>query len=335
MIAIHFFGAEQGRSTNPLTASAGAGEREAYVGADCRRYERLYAEAPKRWRAVDEAEADVFVYTHDYHAGEVARAGAERAKRLGKPCLFFQESDDSTPCSPPHGVVYRESILASQITPHERALPAFADDLARETGGLQIRAKQAQPSVGFCGFVGSAVRRAYFRLQGRSRKVLGLSLRTEALNVLERDAGVETHFVRRTQFWGGAISRFRGPDPNAKRRVREEYLENLSGSDYTLCLRGAGNFSYRLYETLAMGRIPLFVNTDCALPFAEVVDWRRHVVWVEQEDLPHLGEKLREFHDSLSAEEFEQRQRDNRRLWEEYLRPTECYQRILDDAVNG
>lgn len=333
-IAIHFFGAEPDRQTNALAASAGVGARDD-TGADARRFERLNAEAPNRWRAVGPDEADIFVYAHDHVPAAETHPAVSIARERGKPCFFLQESDDHTPCSPSYGVIYRESILASQITPQERGLAAFADDLAREAGGFTVRQKSDRPVVGFCGYVGTAWRRALYRLQGRTAKVYGLDLRSRALRALERDPGVETNFVRRTAFWGGAISRFRGPDPDAKRRVRDEFLQNIAQSDYTICCRGAGNFSYRLYETLAMGRIPLFINTDCVLPFADEIDWRRHVVWVEEAEMPRLGEWLREFHAALSPDEFEQRQRDNRRMWEDYLRPTECYQRILNRELSA
>ena len=102
-----------------------------------------------------------------------------------------------------------------------------------------------------------------------------------------------------------------------------------------LCLRGAGNCSDRFYETLAMGSVPLFVNTDSQLPFDDAIDWRRHVVWVEQEELPQIGEKLAEFHSSLSEEQFLQLQQDNRKLWEDYLRPTECYRQVLERVLKG
>ncbi|MEO1496008.1 MAG: exostosin family protein [Planctomycetota bacterium] len=333
-IAIHFFGAEPDRQTNALAASAGVGRRDENSGADVRRFERLFNESPRRWRAVEPGEADVFVYAHDYTPAAHSHPVVEIARTLGKPCLYLQESDDATSCTPAYGVIYRESILASLMTPQERALAAFADDLAREAGGFAVRPKGERPSVGFCGYVGSAWRRAFYRVQGRKAKVYGLDLRSRALGVLERDPGVEAHFIRRTAFWGGTIGRFSKPDPDAKRRVRQEYLENIAGSDYTLCLRGAGNFSYRLYETLAMGRVPLFVNTDCALPFADEIDWRRHVVWVEESEMRQLGARLREFHAALTPDAFEQLQRDNRQVWEDYLRPTECYQHILDRELN-
>lgn len=330
---LHFFGVDPELQALPLAAALGVGERTHVGSADARRFERLQAEAPSRWDVVDETSADLFLYAHPYLDHEACRAGVTRAQELGKPCLLFHTADETASTDPPWGTVYRDSMLLSERRPHEHAMPAFSDDLAREVGGFQPLVKREKPSVGFCGYVGAAWRRALFRLQGRQRKVLGLTLRAQALAALERSPRVATNFVRRTQFWGGAISRFRGPDPDAKRRVREEYLENLSGSDYTLCMRGAGNFSFRFYETLAMGRIPLFVNTDCLMPFDDTIDWRRHVVWIEQHELGRIGELLADFHDRLSDDDYQQLQHDNRRLWEEHLRPTEAYQHVIDRAL--
>ena len=64
-----------------------------------------------------------------------------------------------------------------------------------------------------------------------------------------------------------------------------EFYENMVSSDYIVCVRGGGNFSVRLYETLAMGRIPIFINTDCLLPLNKSIDWKKHVVWIEREDI--------------------------------------------------
>src|SRR5690606_18408840 len=95
---------------------------------------------------------------------------------------------------------------------------------------------------------------------------------------------------------------------------------NLKDSDYVVCVRGAGNFSVRFYETLAMGRIPIFINTDCALPLEEKIDWKKHVVWVEYKERHKVVQKLMEFHSGLTEEDFIDLQLANRKLWEEKLR---------------
>ena len=67
-------------------------------------------------------------------------------------------------------------------------------------------------------------------------------------------------------------------------------------SDYCLSLRGKGNYSFRLYEIFAMGRIPLFIDTDCVLPFEDEIDWKRHCCWVDQSDLGRADEIVAQFH---------------------------------------
>ena len=98
-----------------------------------------------------------------------------------------------------------------------------------------------------------------------------------------------------------------------------EFYDNLKNSDYVVCVRGAGNFSIRFYEALAMGRIPVFINTDCALPFDNEIDWKKHVVWVEYNERHEVAEKVADFHRVLSEKDFIDLQLANRKLWEERL----------------
>lgn len=103
--------------------------------------------------------------------------------------------------------------------------------------------------------------------------------------------------------------------------ARREFVRNLRESDYGLCVRGSGNFSFRFYETLCMGRIPVFVDTDCVLPLDFDIEWRDYCVWVEADDVGRIGDRILEFHESLGEAEFEERQHACRRLWETHLSP--------------
>ena len=103
--------------------------------------------------------------------------------------------------------------------------------------------------------------------------------------------------------------------------MRREYVQNMVDSDYVLCARGGGNFSYRLYETLSCGRIPVFVDTDCVLPLESAIDWKGTCVWVDESDLNEIGSRVAAFHAALTPAEFADRQRACRRLWETHLSP--------------
>ena len=68
-----------------------------------------------------------------------------------------------------------------------------------------------------------------------------------------------------------------------------------------------------------MGKIPVFVNTDCLLPFEEPINWKKHVVWVDWEDRKNIAQRVADFHANVSVDEFVHLQISNRKLWKETL----------------
>jgi hypothetical protein len=72
---------------------------------------------------------------------------------------------------------------------------------------------------------------------------------------------------------------------------------------------------------MSLGRIPVFVNTDCVLPYEKFIDWKNLLVWVEEKDLSDIAEKVSMYHKSLSPEQFVERQKELRSIYEEWLSP--------------
>jgi hypothetical protein len=249
-----------------------------------------------------------------------ARAFVADARKRGKPtAAFFWH--DSPAAVELDALVFRTSLFASSRAPGEFAQPAWSEDFVeRYLGGrLRLRDRRDTPVVGFCGY---APRRG---LRSRVGLLLGRStgadraryVRAEALDAIEAHPDVVTNLLIRPKFWAGAIS----AGPEARQHARQEYLRNIVESDYILCVRGAGNFSYRLYETLSCGRIPVFVDTDCVLPLEHLIDWRGLCVWVDESEIAQIGDHIAAFHDSLTASDFVDRQRECRRVWETLLSP--------------
>ena len=312
---------------HPLAAACGVGR----VSGEQERFEPLFAWARDHLVRVDRVEdADVAVFAHTYELNGPALAAIEAAEAAGVTLLFFKSHDDVTPANPPYGTVWRDSILASRMTPAERALPAYVGD-PYAGGSREFRPlpRPAKASVGFCGYVSSPLRRAVLRMTGRREKVRGLDLRARCLASLERSPRVASDFVRRTQFWAGAA------DADSKRRAREEFEQNILSNAYTLCLRGAGNFSFRLYQVLSFGRLPLFVNTDCALPFADDADWKNVFCWAEEADIPRLGELVANHFASLDADAFDAAQLAARQAYLDYIEPRALFERILRQTVES
>ena len=300
-----------------------------YIGA----YRSFCDVAPTLWEPCELRDADLVAYRYwiDFCSGEDARVEqvAAEARDAGLPCLFVSNNDAGLSTFPSYGMVYHPSIAALRRRDREFALAAPVDDmLTGSAGQVSVRRKEQTPSVGFCGNVSNRWNELCLRVIGKSRNVRGTSLRRRAIRTLERHPHVTARILRRDRFWGGAVRR-RGVNFQERERLREQYVQNMLDADYTLCIRGAGNFSLRFYETLSAGRIPLFINTHCLLPFEDEIDWSDHCLIVDQRDLDRLGDILVEYHTGLSDEAFCEMQRSNRTLWERYLHPLSSYQRML------
>lgn len=293
------------------------------------RFDR-YAEIGDRFlRLTGLIDCDVGVFPQSWEsAGDRAAELVDRfsavCREAGKIPVVFHGHDSTEPL-PFDGVVLRTSLLRSRRCSGEFAQPAWSEDLLTRYLGeeLRPRPKRSRPVVGFCGGTGIPYTAS---LGGRLRRRLGNRLgttpglagdhpRTRALRAVKRDRRVESNFVLHRDFWGGAR------DPSSQLRARHEFVQNMLESDYALCARGSGNFSFRFYEALSMGRIPVFVDTDCVLPLEFDIEWRDYCVWVDSAEIDEIGDRVLEFHESLDEAEFEERQRAARRLWETRLSP--------------
>lgn len=289
------------------------------------------------------AEADVAVLPSDWNSyrdnAEVFKCAAqfvEKANEAGKPTIifFWNDSDKAIPCE--QTIIFRTSLYRSSKRTNEFAMPAWSEDFVDKYlgGQLPIRSKRPQAKVSFCGYVPSSQvalrswsRRARWTLHtvkqwlnNLRHKRADASIRAMALATLKATAAIDTDFILREQFWNNAFESGE-VDWTQVQNARREYVQNMVESDYILCARGAGNFSYRFYEALSCGRIPVLVDTDCVLPYHDEIDWKTYCVWVDEKDVAMIGERVAQFHDALSPQEFVDLQYRCRRLWERYLSP--------------
>ncbi len=282
--------------------------------------------------------ADVCLLTYQWpyyvNNDRVADAEAEVkvAKEAGKPMVVFSGGD--YPARTPFSDVILFESAGYRSDPGYRyhsATPAFIGDYLEEYcgGELLVREKQAQPAVGFCGQASlSPIQTAYrtFRLkwqqhqyrQGKTKwepaPFETSSFRSRVLKEFEGKDGIQTNYLLRSQYHGGDKN-----DKDLQARLKTDFVNNILNSDYTVCMRGGGNFSVRFYETLCLGRIPIFIDTDCLLPFQDAIEYKAIFPWIDMKDLPDASEILLDFHSRLSAEDFKNLQVTCRNLWIEHM----------------
>lgn len=285
------------------------------------------------------SECDVAVLPFDWQfalsnrrVAEVAERAAEAARQAGRKILvfFFHDSEEAIPLH--NAIVFRTSMQRGRRQ-NEFAHPAWVDDYPGMTadGTISVRPKGHRPSVGFCGFAGyrlapdaSFSRRARARARMVYRRFPQWTVRERAIVALKKHPGVIDDFILRENFYAGVAD---GTDEQ-RERVRQVYVSNLIANDYILCARGGGNFSYRFYETLAAARPPLFIDTNCCLPYDFEIDYSNYGVFVDASDVAASGDRLSEWHSALSDREFVDLQRNCRELWERRMTPTGFFRHL-------
>ena len=224
------------------------------------------------------------------------------------------------------------SVYQSKKSNKMLSIPVIINDPLHflERKEIEIASYKKNPIIGFCGHVDSNMIisilkvmrlvwiniKHYIQFSSKYFEpvIPATYLRKKILKILESSNIITTNFIKRKKYKAGMKSH----QPNTK-QIKKDFFNNIVNSDYTLCIRGTGNFSARFYETLALGRIPVFINTDCALPFSNIIKWNEHVVWVEKDDIVSINTKLTSFHSKLTKLEFIQLQKSNRILWKKYF----------------
>ncbi len=239
---------------------------------------------------------------------------------------------------------FRMGGFRSQLSNLNQGFPAALSDHYMRLYGkeeIEAREKQVKPIIGFCGhatlsFIKRLKENMKFVIENIKRSIrnpfrndwepLFASAYQRALLMksLEASKQVHTNFIYRNNYRAGYKT------PQQLEDTTFEYYENIRNSDYVLCVRGGGNFSIRLYETLMMGRIPIFVNTDCILPQTDKIDWKKHVVWVEWADRKNITEIIIKFHSHITPEDFKAMQYANRELWKNELSVAGCLNYIVN-----
>jgi hypothetical protein len=106
----------------------------------------------------------------------------------------------------------------------------------------------------------------------------------------------------------------------------ENFMNITSRSIFTLCPRGYGKTSFRLYEVMQLGSIPVFIFDDKWIPFEDEIDWNDFSVLLHINDLSRLDEIL----SSFTEERINQMQNNLSKYWIENFTMESIFNKILD-----
>lgn len=250
---------------------------------------------------------------------ELANDLDQLSVQYAKPLLVFFYRDPSITLPFRNAIIFRTSGYVSENRGNEWGLPAFVEHKPFNKG-FQARKKLDKPRVSFRGKAAPLklplgvnwkmqFNDFFFRVSGKQplknfqpngyllrRKALLSCLRIKEKMILDFDIN---------------------PLPSVN--YEQQYVQSFRDNDYFLCAAGFGNYSFRLYETIREGRIPVFVYSDDLLPCADVLDWQKLTLWVPQDFVHKTGEMIFDFHQQIHPDDFEALQQGIYETYRTYL----------------
>lgn len=99
-------------------------------------------------------------------------------------------------------------------------------------------------------------------------------------------------------------------------RPAQRYADLMKGSVFSLCPRGYGKTSFRLYEALRYGSIPIYIHDgEPWLPYQDEIDWEALAIITHYRDVPGLFKRLT----AISPEQISQMQEYGNTLLARYF----------------
>lgn len=217
--------------------------------------------------------------------------------------IIILDTDETSPCDQyKNTLIFRTSLLKSKRRSNEFVLPAHMDYSFSDLINHQLEKAMFDPlytntpSVAYCG-----------RIHGP---------RGPLVKVFEEQECIQKKIIKRNGFHKGQKN---------MNRNKKEFIETLKDYTFQLCARGSGNWSIRFYEVMAVGRIPVLLDTDSLLPHDHLIDWSDLIIFEKTPKLCY--EKILEWH-ARGKDFILQKQIQIFDTWYNFLRPKVFFQHI-------
>jgi hypothetical protein len=290
-------------------------------------------------------DADIFAIPHNFFSiknnKEYIDECIKLSSKYSKKILVFAYGDSSEVINIPNSIVVRTSQYRSNKKDNEIIMPAYVEDLGAK--GVVLKEKNnIKPVIGFVGWSGFKrnIDMIKFNLKiylniilitfGKVKvpQLQGLFFRIKLIKFLSKSVLIDTNFIIRKSYSGHSKVIEISPE-----KAREEFISVINNSDFSLAVKGDGNYSLRFFEILSLAKIPLFIDTDCCLPLEDDINYDDFIFRVDYKSIKNVDRIIRDFYSSISEEKFLEMQRKARITFEEKL-SIQSFMKILFDKLN-
>jgi hypothetical protein len=159
----------------------------------------------------------------------------------------------------------------------------------------------------FCSFVGSITQ----PIQGWGK--ISYDIRMNMLETLVND----TKYTLKPKHWSPKINEER----------KDLFLDLTSRSKFTLCPRGYGATSFRLYEAMQMKSIPVYIfYKKPHLPFSNKIDWNKIAILIDYDNINQINNILT----NISDEKYQEMVNYTSEIYSDYFSLEGASKQILE-----
>jgi Exostosin family len=119
-----------------------------------------------------------------------------------------------------------------------------------------------------------------------------------------------------------AVDFFASPSEDIERQ-KQHYADVIARSKFVLCPPGAGPASFRIFETMAAGRVPVILSDSWEAP--QGPDWKNCALFINEKQVDGLAGILEK-----REEHFQEMALAARREWEQWFAPDVLFHRMTE-----
>lgn len=113
-----------------------------------------------------------------------------------------------------------------------------------------------------------------------------------------------------------------------RRSMRQPYIDQMCNSNYVLSVRGVGNFSFRLYESLSLGKPIVHLKTDARLPFG--MRYENVGVVTTPRDMKNMDLKISAHYKRFTEDGWVEYQKHIFDIWKKNFSPEVFHRKVYD-----
>lgn len=105
----------------------------------------------------------------------------------------------------------------------------------------------------------------------------------------------------------------------------DELVHITSRSKFCLCPRGYGNTSFRMYEAMQLGAVPVYISDDFFMPWSDELNWNEFCVIIDSKNLRELPSIL----NSIPEEKIKEMSDKAKQVYSDYFSLDATYANII------